>query len=166
MGHGSFLHKQCETFDELTQQTTCIWNCKWLLNAPRARKYFFLRFLYKSYSDENLFFESFFRKKIKATFNDLKFFRQRRKILILNVVFSMKKLINTYIAYFHVEYASFIAVTMSEWWEILVFTPIVFCIDFFKHKTFFFEKWTTPSFQLKPFLWSEWILGWPKFSKS
>ena len=128
---------------------------------------FFSSFFVQKLQRWKFIFWIFLSKKIKATFSDLKFFRHKRKILILNVVFSMKKLINTYIAYFQVEYASFIAVTMSEWWEILVFTPIVFCIDFFKHKkTFFFEKWTTPSFQLKPFLWSEWILGWPKFAKS
>ena len=151
MGHGSFLHKQCETFDELTQQTTCIWNCKWLLNAPRARKYFSSFFVQKLQRWKFIFW-IFLSKKIKATFNDLKFFRQRRKILILNVVFSMKKLINTYIAYFHMEYASFIAVTMSEWWEILVFTPIVFCIDFFKHnKTFFLKNGRLPPFNWSPF---------------
>ena len=81
--------------------------------AARPQIFFFV-FCTKVTAMKIYFLNLSFRKKIKATFNDLKFFRQRRKILILNVVFSMKKLINTYIAYFHMEYASFIAVTMSE----------------------------------------------------
>ena len=111
---------------------------------------FFSSFFVQKLQRWKFIFWIFLSKKIKATFNDLKFFRHKRKILILNVVFSMKKLINTYIAYFHVEYASFIAVTMSEWWEILVFTPIVFCIDFFKHNKHFFLK----NGRLPPFNWS------------